>query len=156
VCVCMCVCLYFCSCVCMFVCVCWFFVWYVCICMRMRVAKTLKHTPGLGKATTMPLRTGWRRYTRCLKLQVSFCKRATHYKALLWKMTCKDKAFFESSPTCSRFALWWIRFGVNWLNLYTYTNMHIRINVCICIFIFANYADISMFIDTHIWKFMFI
>jgi len=38
-------------------------------------------------------RTQWRRCIGCLKLQVSFRKRATHYKALLREMTCKNKAF---------------------------------------------------------------
>ena len=36
------------------------------------------------------VRTGWRRPIGCLKLQVLFRKRATHYRALLRKMTCKD------------------------------------------------------------------
>ena len=35
---------------------------------------------------------GWRRCIGCLKLQVSFCKRATNYRVLLRKMTYKDKA----------------------------------------------------------------
>jgi len=34
------------------------------------------------------------------KLQVSFRKRATDYMALMQKVTCKDKASYESSPTC--------------------------------------------------------
>jgi hypothetical protein len=41
---------------------------------------------------------GWRRPIGCLKLQVIFRKRATNYRALLRKMTCKDKASYESSP----------------------------------------------------------
>jgi len=44
---------------------------------------------------------GWRRPIGCLKLQVIFCKRATNYRALLWKMTCKDKASYGSSPPCN-------------------------------------------------------
>jgi len=36
--------------------------------------------------------TGWRRCRGCLKLHVSFRKRATIYRALLREMTCKDKA----------------------------------------------------------------
>jgi len=39
-------------------------------------------------------RTGWRRYIGCLKLQVSFRKRATLYRAILWKMTDSDKASY--------------------------------------------------------------
>jgi len=45
--------------------------------------------------------TGWRRRTGCLKLQVIFCKRAIHYRALLQKMTYKDKPSHASSPPCT-------------------------------------------------------
>jgi len=34
----------------------------------------------------------------CFKLQVIFCKRATNYRALLRKITYRDKASYESSP----------------------------------------------------------
>jgi len=34
------------------------------------------------------------------QLQVIFRKRATNYRALLRKMTCKDKASYGSSPPC--------------------------------------------------------
>jgi len=40
--------------------------------------------------------TGWRRSIGCLKLQVIFRKRATIYRALLWKMTCEDEASCDS------------------------------------------------------------
>ena len=43
----------------------------------------------------------------CLKLQVMFCKRATNYRALLRKMTCQDKASYDSAPPCI------IAFGVS-------------------------------------------
>ena len=43
---------------------------------------------------------GWRRPMGCLKLQVIFRKRAANYRALLRKMTCKDKASDGSSPLC--------------------------------------------------------
>ena len=45
--------------------------------------------------------TGWRRPIGCLRLQVIFRKRATKYRALLWKMTYKDKASHGSSPPCT-------------------------------------------------------
>ena len=45
-----------------------------------------------------PRCTGWRRPIGCLKLQVIFHKRATNYKALLRKMTYKDKAYYDSTP----------------------------------------------------------
>jgi len=41
---------------------------------------------------------GWRRLIGCLKLQVNFRRRATNYRALLWNMTYKDKASYDSSP----------------------------------------------------------
>ena len=44
--------------------------------------------------------TGWRRLRGCLKLQVIFCKRATNYRALLRKVTHKDKPSYASSPPC--------------------------------------------------------
>jgi len=40
---------------------------------------------------------GWRRCLGCLTLQVSFCKRATNYRALLQNMAYKDKASYASS-----------------------------------------------------------
>ena len=46
------------------------------------------------------MHTGWRRPIGCLKSQVIFRKRATTYRALLQKMTCKDKVFDGSSPPC--------------------------------------------------------
>jgi len=43
------------------------------------------------------MHTGWRKPIGCLKLQVIFLKRATTCRALLQKMTCKDKVFDGSS-----------------------------------------------------------
>jgi len=48
--------------------------------------------------------TGWRRPIGCLKSQDSFRKRATNYRALLRKMTYKDKASYGSSPPCTSVA----------------------------------------------------
>ena len=47
--------------------------------------------------------SGWQRPIGCLKLYVFFRKRATKYRALLRKMTCKDKASYGSSPP---FTVW--------------------------------------------------
>ena len=44
--------------------------------------------------------TGWRKPIGCLKLQIIFRKRATKYRAVLRKMTYKDKASYASSPPC--------------------------------------------------------
>ena len=48
--------------------------------------------------------TGWRWCIGCLKLQVSFCKRATNRRALLRKETYIDKASYGSLPPCSHLA----------------------------------------------------
>ena len=42
-----------------------------------------------------------RRLIVCFRLQVIFHKRATNNRALLQKMTTKDKAPYESSPPCT-------------------------------------------------------
>jgi len=42
--------------------------------------------------------TGWRRLIGSPELQIIFHKRATKYRSLLRKMTCKDKGSYESSP----------------------------------------------------------
>jgi len=46
--------------------------------------------------------TGWRRLIGSPKLQIIFHKRATRYRALLLKMTSKDKGSYESLPPCTR------------------------------------------------------
>jgi len=45
--------------------------------------------------------TGWWRCIGCLKLQISFRKRAIDYRALLRKMTYHDKASYNSTPPCA-------------------------------------------------------
>ena len=42
--------------------------------------------------------TGWRRLIESVKLHIIFHKRVTNYRALLRKMTYKDKGSYESSP----------------------------------------------------------
>ena len=44
--------------------------------------------------------TEWRRRIGCLKLQVSFRKRATNYRALLRKITSEEKASYHSTQPC--------------------------------------------------------
>jgi len=46
--------------------------------------------------------TGWQKCIGCLELQVSFRNRTTNCRALLRKITCKDKASDASSPPCTR------------------------------------------------------
>jgi len=43
---------------------------------------------------------GWRRLIGSPKLQIIFHKRATRYRSLLRKTTCKDKGSYGSSPPC--------------------------------------------------------
>ena len=56
---------------------------------------------GIGQQCVVGLGTGWQRSIGCLTLQVIFRRRATNYRALLRKMTQKDKASYGSSPPCS-------------------------------------------------------
>ena len=44
------------------------------------------------------MHTGWRRLIGCLKLQATFRQRATKYRARLRKITCKDKASYDTTP----------------------------------------------------------
>jgi len=44
--------------------------------------------------------TEWRRPIGCLKLQVTFCNRATKYRAFLREMTSRDKESYGSLPPC--------------------------------------------------------
>ena len=59
-------------------------------------------TPNIYMRANMHANVGTRcrRHIGCLMLQVNFRKRATNYRALLRKMTYKDKAFCGSSPPC--------------------------------------------------------
>ena len=45
--------------------------------------------------------TGWRRPIGCLISWITFRKLATNYRALLRKMTYKDKASYDSTPPCT-------------------------------------------------------
>ena len=51
--------------------------------------------------TIYSLTAGWQRCIGYLKLQVSFRKKATKYRALLRKMASKNKAFYGSLPPCT-------------------------------------------------------
>jgi len=76
------------------------------VCVTCLIHLRLWHFPSLYvwhnsfTCVTWLLRTGWRRLIRSPKLQVIFRKRATNYRAVLWKVTYKDKASYESSPPC--------------------------------------------------------
>ena len=64
--------------------------WLILVCDMMRHMRDIKTS----------IYTGWRRPIECLKLQVIFRIRATDYRALLRKMTYKDKVSYVSSPPC--------------------------------------------------------
>ena len=52
--------------------------------------------------TPLCLSTGLRRLIGCLKLQVIFRKRVTNYRAVLQKITSRNKASYDSTPPCTR------------------------------------------------------
>ena len=54
--------------------------------------------------------TEWQRLIGCLKLQVFFHKKVTNYRALLQKITCKDKASYGLRVT--RILVVWILGGL--------------------------------------------
>jgi len=78
----------------------------------------------LRHRTETDLATGWRRPTRCLKLQVIFRKRAANHRALLRKMTYEHKVCYGSSAPLNVHSISWAVFGFcliyefNWLVWY--------------------------------------
>jgi len=97
------VCGWVCPCACVFVCIC------VCVCECLCVGAKYIYMGLTG--IPFPIRlsfdlahpTGWQRCKGCLKLQVSFRKRATNYRGFSRKETCNDKASYASSPPCTPF-----------------------------------------------------
>ena len=59
--------------------------------------------PSFDICYSLSLDTGWPRLIGSPKLQIIFHNRATKYRALLLKMTCKDKGSYEFSPPCNSF-----------------------------------------------------
>jgi len=59
------------------------------------------YTPHISCEIRLISFTGWRRCIGCLELQISFRKRATNFRALLRKITSKDKASYDSTPPCT-------------------------------------------------------
>ena len=83
-------------------------------------------------------RTPW--LYRSLKVQVSFSKRATNYKALPRKKTYKDKATYPSSPPVRILGLY--RSKGRGPVLHTQTHIHTykhtymsHVYVCVCLFV---------------------
>jgi len=71
--------------------------------------------------------TGWRRPKGCLRLQVSFRKRATNYWALLQEMTCKDKASYASSPPSTELTFEIFSYGSFSVSVEFLKSAHLRI-----------------------------
>jgi len=73
------------------------------------------------KSNTWMSHTKWPRPVGCLKLQVIFRQRATKYRALLRKMTYKDKASHGSSTPCMthmndvRYTYEWVMSHIEWV-----------------------------------------
>jgi len=78
--------------------------------------------------------TGWRRRIGCLMLQIISCKRTTNYRALLRKMTYRDKASYGSPPLCMSHVneschIW------DWLMSHMSGSCHM---LCVCVYMSAN------------------
>ena len=105
--VCVCRYIYVCSstyiCICMCVCILHTHAYtHVCVCVYIYTHSAAVYTQiQLENLDTesqglQPHVTGWRRLTESPKLQIIFHNRATKYRSLLQKMTCKDKGSYES------------------------------------------------------------
>jgi len=148
-CVCVCVRVWECVCVhalaCVFECVC------VCVfssardwmCpLRLDLNKFIRHTPLQNYAVYIMLfvATG-RRYEGCFKLQVSFRKRATNYRALLRKDIFNDKASYVFLLPCSSVALSILKndeihVSMRYVDLHSETD-----NIYMCIFWHPTYLS---------------
>ena len=92
--------------------------------------------------------TGWRRPIECLKFQVIFRKRAIKYRALLRKMTNRDKASYRSSPPCTMFSYIYSDFMYIYIYKYIYVNTYIYMHIYIYIYIYTymyTYIQIDFF-----------
>jgi len=78
---------------------------------------------------------GWRKCIECLKLQISFRKRATNYRALLRKIiNCKGKASYASSrhPVSPLLGHVWTWCVCIYIYIYTHTNLCVCVCACVC------------------------
>ena len=76
-----------------------------------------------GTMKIMSIRTEWRRCIRCLKLHVSFRKRATIYMAFLRKITYEEKSSYASSAPCI----------YTRTHTHTHTHKHSEMDVLLCV-----------------------
>jgi len=114
--------------------------------------------------------TGWRRLIGSPKLQIIFHKRATKYRALLLKMTYKDKGSYESSPPCTPPSFPGASSTSNTAPVHTHTNMcghicvHVYGHICVCaymsnirLFTFPSSRALAahhlppLYTHTHMW-----
>jgi len=97
--------------------------------------------------------TGWRRCIGCRHLQVSFRGRTTNCRALLRKMTCKDKASYASSPPCTFVMCLSVKdlIHVAWLN-------HVWYDSIVYIYVVCSNLEIASrpAITSYVWHDSFI
>ena len=94
---------------------------------------------------TCDIVTNWRGCIRCLKLKVNFRKRATNYRALLRKLTCKDKAPYGSLLPCSNHGF--LRFVAS---ADQYMCVRVCVYVCMYAYVVGNHMHAnSKHIYTH-------
>jgi len=114
--------------------------------------------------------TGWRRPIRCLKLQVISCKRASNYRALLRKMTYKDKASMglrhsvslmanhADTHVCTRSCIstniyvMYLYAHYSYTDLYTHMNIDTVKSISSWIFnFFVNFQFLSLMINFNLY-----
>jgi len=112
------------------------------------------------------IHTGWWRLMGSPKLQIIFHTRATKYRALLLKMTYKDKGSYESSPPCahvhwrmviytsfqdSRFEYMYVYSIHNLNSLCTWFLSLMILDICTCMYM-CIYFNIQTYIHLYICK----
>jgi len=122
------VCAYVCICIRVCVCVCAHVYVFVCACACASVS--------IYACVRSP-RTGWRTCIGFLNVQVSFRKRIANYRALLQKMTYKDKALYASPPPCMKTCPFLHHSPAVCVCL------RVCVCVCVCVYVFV-YVCVSM------------
>ena len=100
--------------------------------------------------TDINIRTGWRRLIASPKLYIFFHQRATKYRTLLRKMTCKDKGSYESSPPCTKYSSE-SNLGRSVAFLEHCFNIYIYIYKCVYILIYIPVEHIYIHVLVHIY-----
>jgi len=106
------------------VCVC------VCVCMCVCVCVMIRHQTRCVSICTFGVHVYAYRVAKTHKLQIIFRKRATNCRALLRKMTYKDKASYASSPPCISCFMWVC--GIK-RNGYVCAPVCVCVRVCVCV-----------------------